>query len=140
MSVPKDEKTAKSLKIREQAMQVLRETRAKIDPVLLKLMKDKIAASGMVGKPTAGSPETSEKKGLFSAELVEAMSKKVPPVAPLKTSAANAAATYASAAKPAPVEAKADPSKPEMVPVDRQKITAIVMEYMRLREEKKPGH
>jgi len=120
-------------------MAILRETRAKIDPDLLARMREKISAAGLAGKPAPA--KTDSKESVFSAELVEAMSKKkqAPPAAQPKTSANNAAATYAATAAPA-TPAKQDPSKPEMVPVDRQKIAAIVMEYMRLREEKKPGH
>ncbi len=113
-------------------MQVLRETRAKIDPVLLAVMKDKISKTGLAG-PMASTTQASQ-KSVFSDKQVEALTAKKPSP---KTSASQGAGVYAAqAARPS----KPDPSKPETEPVDRQKIAAIVMEYMRLREEKKPGH
>ena len=116
----------KRRKIIDQAMQVLRETQAKIDPALLALMKSKIADAGLAVSPP--------KPGVFTQKNVEAMSVKKP--AP-KTSAGQGASVYAAqSGKPA----AAGPVNSDAEPVDRQKIAAIVMEYMRLREEKNPGH
>lgn len=135
--VKQDHSAGKRRKILDQAMDVLRETRAKIDPDLLKLMKDKIAASGMAGPVEAKGAQ--DKKGIYSAKDVDALSVKK---AAAKTSAGNAASAYAAQMKQAPKQNAADNKEkgPDMVPVDRQKVAAIVMEYMRLREEKKPGH
>lgn len=119
----------KRRKIIDQAMQVLRETQAKIDPQLLALMKSKISDAGLAGTPPPA------RKGVFSEKTVETMS--VKRAAP-KTSAGQGAAAYASHQTARPVGTGAVSADSE--PVDRQKIAAIVMEYMRLREEKKPGH
>lgn len=109
-------------------MQVLRETRAKIDPELLALMKDRISAAGLAGPM--------EKKGVFSEERVAELSvQKATP----KVSAHQGASVYAAQlSKPAAPEKIAETAAAE--PVDRKKVAAIVLEYMRLREEKKPGH
>jgi hypothetical protein len=116
----------KRRKIIDQALQVLRETQAKIDPTLLALMKSKISDAGLAGPPA--------RRGVFAEKTVETMSVKKPSP---KTSAGQGAAAYAShAPRQPPISAASS----EAEPVDRQKIAAIVMEYMRLREEKKPGH
>jgi hypothetical protein len=132
-----DQSAGKRRKILDQAMEVLRETRAKIDPELLNAMKDKISAAGLAGPVQPKGAQ--EKKGIYSAEDVSGLSvKKVPKP---KTTAGNAASAYAAQQAAKPFEAKSSKDVgPEMVPVDRQKVAAIVMEYMRLREEKKPGH
>ena len=87
--------------IRERAMNILRDTRAKIDPALLHVMKEKLspAAMGMVPDPAAPKP------------------------APV--------AAASPVANSAPVNAS-----PATEPVDKQKIAAIVLEYMKNRDDK----
>lgn len=138
----------KRRKILEHAMQVLRETRAKIDPELLSLMKKRISDAGLAEPPAPPSAtvlKQNDAKGVFAEKNVEALTvKKASP----KASAAMGASVYAGVAatqnvpqkKSEAVQSASSPSGPEMIPVDRQKVAAIIMEYMRLREEKKPGH
>lgn len=131
----------KRRKIMEHAMQVLRETRAKIDPELLSLMKKRISDAGLAEPPAPPKKKPQnpdETKSVFAEKNVEALTVKKP--AP-KASAVQGASAYAGAATvKTDTPKKEATSGPEMVPVDRQKVAAIVMEYMRLREEKKPGH
>jgi hypothetical protein len=131
----------KRRKILDHAMQVLRETRAKIDPDLLALMKQRISAAGLAEPPAppkvkAGLQE--KDKSVFAEKNVEAMTiKKAVP----KASALKGASAYAEVATTKDnISRTSASSGPEMVPVDRQKVATIVLEYMRLREEKKPGH
>ncbi len=138
--VKQEQSAGKRRKILDQAMEVLRETRAKIDPELLSAMKERISAAGLAGPVEPKGAQG--KKGVYSAGDVDGLS--VKKVSHPKTSAGNAAAAYAAQQAAKPAETNVTTSKtamgPEMVPVDRQKVAAIVMEYMRLREEKKPGH
>lgn len=127
-----DKNSAKSRSIRDQAMAVLRETRAKIDPKLLSLMKDKLSKVVMPPVP----PET-PKKSVFSEEKVAELSR-ASPVVPPKVAANRGASVYASTEKKA--EAAKASDGPEMIPVDRKKVAQIVMEYMKHRQEKGSTH
>lgn len=145
----------KRRKILDHAMQVLRETREKIDPNLLSLMKQRISDAGLgeLPKSMAAAPVKAKGStdGVFNEKNVDALTiKKEIPAVP-KTSAVLGAAAYAAKQDATPLKTTSDikaktPPKTtdangaEVEPVDRQKIAAIVMEYMRLREEKKPGH
>jgi hypothetical protein len=140
MTGPTDDSAEKSRKIKAQAMKILRETRAKIDPQLLSAMKERFSA--MVPGYDADMPLSSKTPATQSKQ--PPAQKTVPP----KASAAVGAALYsqsAKVAKPEPdVKAKALPEKEyedgDMVPVDRQKVAQIVMEYMKLREGSKTRH
>lgn len=134
MTDPKDNKPATRSKAAEQALQVLRDTRAKMDPDLLSRMKALLSPLAKM-VPPAAAPEAKgleKKDGLFAA----------PEKKPVRSSSpSQAASTYGNVqkqAQPAPQPEK--PDGPEMIPVDRQKIAKIVMKYMELREEKKPGN
>ncbi len=95
--------------LRERAMNVLRETRAKIDPLLLAALKDRIssvmpAAAG----GTADYTPRVERETVFKAQ-------------PLAEE------------KPVP---RPEGLPDNMEPVDKQKIAQIVLHYMKNREEK----
>ena len=94
--------------IRERAMKVLRETRAKIDPALLAVMKERLSPiSGQASAP--------------------------PPTAP-PLPATNARADHETVKSFSPQQFS--PSSQETAePVDRQKIAQIVLQYMKNRED-----
>ncbi len=111
--------------LRERAMNILRETRAKIDPQLLAHMKERLSKAmppnGMApppqSPPATGAAEVPppRKETVFKPEPPRGT---VPPVPePEKKPPASSA------------------SGPEMEPVDRQKIAQIVLEYMKQRQE-----
>lgn len=138
MTDPKDNPAAPRSKVAEQALQVLRETREKIDPALLSRMKTLL--SPLAKTPPQPAKGLEKKGGLFAApEKTDAVT---PPKAARSSSPSAAAATYGGVQRQAEKDASAPAKKegPEMIPVDRQKIAQIVMKYMELREEKKPGH
>lgn len=149
MTDPKDNSPAVRSKIAEQALQVLRETRAKMDPELLSRMKTLLSPlAKMPPSPQSAAPAptpstlkphtSSQPKGLERENGLFAADKK-----PQKTSSPGAAASlYGNTQSQADknIVKKASPLGPEMEPVDRQKIAKIVLKYMELREEKKPGN
>jgi len=96
--------------IRDRAMAILRDTRARIDPALLAVMKETLSRAMPNPPPVADAPvATHLKEGLFKREY--------------KSEAP---------AKATPVQ-EADSG---MEPVDKQKIAQIVLEYMKNREDK----
>ena len=137
MTDPKDNPAAPRSKVAEQALQVLRETREKIDPALLSRMKALL--SPLAKTPAQPAKGLENKGGLFAAP------EKADVTPPQKTtrfsSPSVAAAVYGGVQKQTENDAAAiKKDGPEMIPVDRQKIAQIVMKYMELREEKKPGN
>jgi hypothetical protein len=134
MTGPTDDSAEKSRKIKAQAMKILRETRAKIDPQFLSAMKERFSA--MVPGFDADMPlstGTASDKAQATSDL---------PKGP-KTSAKAGAAIYSQSSKVSEMAQEA--REPEyqdgdMVPVDRQKVAKIVMEYMKLREGSKTRH
>lgn len=102
------EKSHVSKVIRERAMAILRETRAKIDPRLLDALKDRIGESMPEMGKAAGAAHTprAERDTVFKPE-----EKFVPPV----------------------MEEVTVPSS-NTEPVDKQKIAQIVLQYMKHRE------
>jgi len=86
-------------------MAILRETRAKIDPMLLSAMKDHLSAA----MPQPQGEPTAKKETVFKREDVET-----------------------ALAAPLP---ESQTVQPEMEPVDRQKIAQIVLQYMKNRED-----
>lgn len=93
-------------------MAILRDTRARIDPALLAVMKDKLSAGVVPQKPVEKEPQPL-KQGLFKRDY--------------KTPEPPATAT------PTPVDTADEYG---MVPVDKQKIAQIVLQYMKNREDK----
>lgn len=136
MTNPKDNQPPARSKVAEQALQVLRETRAKMDPALLSRMKALL--SPLAKMPPSAVPEQprglENKDGLFAAAPAEKPTR--------ASSPSQAASVYGNIQK----QAEASPSKAQDIntgdtePVDRQKIAKIVLKYMELREEKKPGN
>lgn len=126
MADPTDESAAKSRKIKDQAMKILRETRAKIDPQLLSAMKERF--SSFVPGADPNMPLSSK-----PVETPPAAKPAMP-----KTSPKSAAALYSQMAQVAVPPLKAEDNK--MEPVDRQKVAQIVMEYMKLRQDSKTKH
>lgn len=151
--------------IRERAMTILRETRAKIDPQLLNAMKEHLtAAMPQVAGDAASRSDPDMPLSSGGGGKPANMADAAPPIP--KASAPAAAAAYratpskpasfsqelSSAMKTAPEKRTAEqagakpayPSKtieeisPEKVtePVDKQKIAQIVLQYMKNREEK----
>lgn len=104
------EKNHVSKVIRERAMAILRETRAKIDPRLLDALKERIGETmpDMAKAPAESSVHVprAERKTVFKPE-----EKFVPPM----------------------MEEVAAPSS-NTEPVDKQKIAQIVLQYMKHRE------
>ena len=101
------EKSHVSKVIRERALAILRETRAKIDPRLLDALKDQIGETmPQVATATAHTPRA-ERNTVFKAE-----EKFVPPVM----------------GELVPVSSNNEP-------VDKQKIAQIVLQYMKHRED-----
>ncbi len=100
--------------IRERAMAILRDTRARIDPVLLAAMKERLSAVMPNPPPSAEPPAAPQpatfKEGLFKRDY--------------KTEEAPAKS------------ASAPQMDSNMEPVDKQKIAQIVLEYMKNREDK----
>ena len=94
--------------IRERAMAILRETRAKIDPRLLAALKDRIGES--MPHMTASGLHTprAERDTVFKPE-----EKFVPPMME-----------------------EILPASSNSEPVDKQKIASIVLQYMKYREDK----
>lgn len=111
--------------IRERAMAVLRETRAKIDPRLLAAMKERLSAvmpqtqQGQVMAPLTSVPDSPIPASL---QPVPGSPVTMKPVVETKT-------VYP--AKPLVVDPAATSE-----PVDRQKIAQIVLQYMKNREDK----
>jgi hypothetical protein len=99
------EKSHVSKVIRERAMAILRDTRAKIDPRLLDALKDRIGESMPDMAKEAQTPRA-ERDTVFKKE-----EKFIPPV----------------------LEEAAPPSNNE--PVDKQKIAQIVLQYMKHRQD-----
>ena len=93
--------------LRDRAMAVLRETRAKIDPLLLAAMKDRISS---VMPAAAGADYTPrvERETVFKPQPI-------------------------MEEKPVP---RPEGLPDNMEPVDKQKIAQIVLHYMKNREEK----
>lgn len=96
-----DDRNPASKLLRDRAMAILRNTRAKIDPKLLSAMKDQLSPAAAPKKDT-----------VFKRE------------------------EPAPAPRPDPVPPKTESSSPEMIPVDRQKVAQIVLQYMKNREDK----
>lgn len=120
MSDRGDPTKAASRILRERAMAILRDTRAKIDPALLAVMKERLSSA--MPKEMMPPPSVQEKAppplkdGLFKREYK----------APVRETAPAVPAT--------PAVDEADENG--MVPVDRQKIAQIVLQYMKNREDK----
>lgn len=133
MTSPKDTRPQKRSKVAEQALQVLRDTRAKMDPDLLMRMKTLLAPLAKP-QPPAAAKGLANKAGLFAPAPKE----QEPPKPSKEATSAEVANLYGNASHKTFASQKQD--GPEMVPVDRQKIAKIVMKYMELREEKKPGN
>lgn len=117
MSDRGDPAKAASRIIRERAMAILRDTRSRIDPALLAAMKERLSpmsalSSKAAAEPQAAKEESALKQGLFKRDY-----KPVQPDAP-------AAET---------VSDEADENG--MVPVDKEKIAKIVLQYMKNRED-----
>lgn len=100
--------------IRERAMAVLRDTRAKIDPRLLAAMKERL--SSMMPPQQGAEPVKNDVFG----ELKNATP---------KAEAAPISEKIVYPSKRLPEESTSEP-------VDRQKISQIVLQYMKNREEK----
>jgi hypothetical protein len=127
MSDRGDPTKAGSRIIRERAMAILRDTRSRIDPALLAVMKEKLSAV----MPPSGPPQSAAPQPpiLPAAPLKEGLFKRnyqQPDVAATKS--------VPKPALPPETQPAADLSGTE--PVDRQKIAQIVLEYMKNREEK----
>lgn len=137
MTDPKDISPPARSKVAEQALQVLRDTRAKMDPDLLSRMKALLSPLAKMAPPApTAHPEGTgleKKDGLFAA-----------PEKPITRSStpSQAASLYGSVQNQSPQadQPNAKSDGVEMIPVDRQKIAKIVLKYMELREEKKPGN
>jgi hypothetical protein len=135
MAGPKETPSAKSQTIRDQAMAILRETRAKIDPKLLSFMKDKL------GKPQPQKSPEAPKGNVFSDDQIAALSQVKPTAMPPKVGVGLGASVYASTQKKSDASSAAgEPDASGMIPVDRQKVAKIVMEYMKNRQEKGSRH
>lgn len=118
-------RNAASRIIRERAMAVLRETRAKIDPHILIALKERISSV---------MPQEAAKAGAEKSRADSDM-----PLSQRGKSAAHSEVPNEKAfVPPAFPEQKMDmPAVPEgMEPVDKQKIAQIVLQYMKNREEK----
>lgn len=110
-----DPTKAASRILRERAMAILRDTRAKIDPALLSAMKERLSpmAAGMAPPKEETKAAPPLKQGVFKRDY-----------------------------KPVPAQAPEAPPAGDvvdengMVPVDRQKIAQIVLQYMKNREDK----
>lgn len=116
MSDRGDPTKAASRILRERAMAILRDTRAKIDPALLAAMKERLSpmAAGMAPPKEEAKAAPPLKQGVFKRDY-----KPVPAPEPVA---------------PSVNEDVADENG--MVPVDRQKIAQIVLQYMKNREDK----
>ena len=159
----KPAKKTSSPKIREHALAVLRETRAKIDPALLSAMKEKLSAlvpgeQGIAAVPPAEEPRRERDPAEPRAEPKSNDHEHMPlssrpaqptrkPVTPLpekiESSGILAAKAGTAVRAGATDNRKATDTKQDMgpradgsEPVDRQKVAKIVMEYMRQRQEK----
>lgn len=95
-------------------MAILRDTRAKIDPALLAAMKEKLSGAIQV-PPQSETNEAPLKQGLFKRDYKDP-----------ETAVANTP-------EPLPEE---EVDENGMVPVDKQKIAQIVLQYMKNREDK----
>jgi hypothetical protein len=111
MSDRGDPAKAASRIIRERAMAILRDTRSRIDPALLAAVKERLSPKAAV-EPQAAKDEPALKQGLFKRDY-----KPVPPEAPVAP----------------PMVDEADENG--MVPVDKEKIAKIVLQYMKNRED-----
>jgi hypothetical protein len=100
------EKSHVSKVIRERAMAILRDTRAKIDPRLLDALKDRIGES-MPDMAKAAAVPRAERNTVFKSE-----EKFIPPVLEDIVSASS-----------------------NTEPVDKQKIAQIVLQYMKHRQD-----
>ncbi len=114
MSDRGDPTKAASRIIRERAMAILRDTRSRIDPALLAAMKERLSPHMPPEQQTTKS-EAPLKQGLFKRDYKPV----TPPAEPPKAEA--------------PLMDVADENG--MVPVDRQKIAQIVLQYMKNRED-----
>jgi hypothetical protein len=131
MADQNNERSIGSRMLRDRAMAVLRETRAKIDPHILIVLKERI--SGLM-------PSVAGK-----AKATEQMEQQAAPIAPKKDSAFQAelkaqekkAAKVGTDKKFIPSQKFEDVPAPDngMEPVDRQKIAQIVLNYMKNRED-----
>lgn len=108
--------------IRDRAMAVLRETRARIDPRLLNAMKDHL--SSLMPQQAGNAAETASVPPLSPLSSAPAAVPSSPP--PLRTKAVYPAQKFDDV----PVDAS-----PAMEPVDKQKIAQIVLQYMKNRED-----
>jgi len=101
--------------IRERAMAILRDTRARIDPALLAAMRERLSKA-MPNPPPPENPEPQQpaplKQGLFKRDYAQETVKFEPPVM------------------------QSPQASPDYEPVDKQKIAQIVLQYMKNREEK----
>lgn len=111
MSDRGDPAKAASRIIRERAMAILRDTRSRIDPALLAAMKERLSpkpADPQDGKAQQPAPL---KQGLFQRD-------------------------YKPVQREAPIQPAVDEvDENGMVPVDREKIAKIVLQYMKNRED-----
>ena len=109
-----DAAKAASRILRERAMAILRDTRARIDPALLAAMKERLSPAAAQPAKESETPIPALKQGLFKREY--------------------GLAPTADALLSAPVEDIVDENG--MVPVDRQKVAQIVLQYMKNREDR----
>lgn len=112
MSDRGDPAKAASRIIRERAMAILRDTRSRIDPALLAAMKERLSPKVAAEPPAAKEPPPL-KQGVFKRDY-----KPVQPEMPVSA---------------APAMDEADENG--MVPVDKEKIAKIVLQYMKNRED-----
>lgn len=105
-----DPSKAGSRIIRERAMAILRDTRARIDPALLAAMKERLSPKPASQNPPEEKIPYQPKEGVFKREYMQPEQQ---------------------------VAALGDVADENgMVPVDKQKIAQIVLQYMKNREEK----
>lgn len=145
--------------IRERAMKILRETRAKIDPQLLNAMKEHLTAAmpyvAGAAKADADMPLSSKKTVTKTADMASLPKVAAPAAAAayrqgqgvVPPKPASFSQELSSVMKKTPVHVDAKPSYPSKKieelspekatePVDKQKIAQIVLQYMKNREEK----
>lgn len=162
VSVPEDPQE-KRRRITAHALQVLRETRAKIDPALLDHMKERLSAvagltpgamaDAQIAAPPPPRPQAAPHAPAPVSGVQPADRAETPAAAPVeKEMAAPQGLTrkgglFENARKDTPKAAPVRQAKPApeerddgMEPVDRQKISRIVMKYMQLREDGKAKH
>jgi hypothetical protein len=122
----------------EQAMAVLRETRAKFDPAVLEVVRQKLSALVPASLLSTSQPSVPAPLVHKQPEKEELHPSKAPSPEPerrIETPVSK------EVIKPQKIAAETPkPSDPNAEKVDRQKISRIVMEYMKLKQDKKTKH